>query len=235
MTTETLHHQPMALAATTPRRDGALHAPGVALVACAALSLALLAIHPGGSPQTFAEVLKDEAANQGPDALVHGGFVVVLAVEMVCLAALAARLGAGSARVLVGLVFTAIGSAALAGSMIFDGLLTPAIAVKYLAGPPERLEAARTMISLCGLMIRFLMPMGLAFQAAGTLGWSAALAGRGGAARWTAIVGLALAGGALTALGATVARLDPMVAMGALGAQALWTAALGVLMARGRV
>jgi hypothetical protein len=214
---------------------GALHASGVALAGCATLSLLLLAVHPGGSPQTFAEVLKDEASNQGPDALVHGGFVAVLAIEMVCFAALAARLGAGRVRVLAALVFTAAGSATLAGSMIFDGLLTPAIAVKYLAGPPERLEAARTLISLCGLMIRFLMPMGLAFQAAGILAWSAALAGRGGAGRWTAIAGLVLGGGALAALTITVARFDPMVAMGALGAQALWTAAIGVLMARGRV
>jgi len=234
MTTEILHSH-LAPAAEARRAGGALHAPGVVLVGCAALSMALLAVHPGGSPTTFLDMLKDEAANQGPDALIHGGFVGVLAVEMACLASLAARLGAGRARVLTALVFTAAGSLALAESMIFDGLVTPAIAVKYLAAPPEKLEAARTLIALCGLMIRFLMPLGLAFQAAGILAWSTALYGRGDAARWTAIAGLALGGGALAALAATVAALNPLVAMGALGAQILWTGAVGAVMARGRL
>ena len=233
MTTDTLHTH-LAARVERPPQDGALHVPGVVLAGCAAISLLLLAVHPGGSPQTFAEVLKDEAANQGPDALVHGGFVALLAIQMACFATLAARLGAGRGRVLAALVFTACGSTALAGSMIFDGLVTPAVAAKYLAAPADKLEAARTLISLCGLMVRFLMPMGLAFQAVAALAWSASLLGRGWPARWVAILGAASGVGTLAALAATITEPSPLVLMGGIAAQSLWTAATGALMARGR-
>ena len=53
---------------------------GLLLIASSVASLLLLANHPGGSAHSFADTLKQEAANRGIDALVHGGFIAVLAI-----------------------------------------------------------------------------------------------------------------------------------------------------------
>ena len=51
------------------------HAAGILSIATGIATVALLANHPGGDAHTFADVLKDEAANRTMDAIVHGGFV----------------------------------------------------------------------------------------------------------------------------------------------------------------
>src|ERR1700721_774516 len=55
-----------------------------AFLVCALASLTLLANHPGGNPGSFADLIKDEAAHQVIDGVVHGGFVITLGALIIC-------------------------------------------------------------------------------------------------------------------------------------------------------
>jgi hypothetical protein len=154
----------------------ASRAPGFALLATGIASIVLLAFHPMDSATTFADVVKSEAMNQARDGVVHGGDIALLAVEMACFAIFSTRLGLNRAMSVAGLSFFAAGAAAFSASLLIDGLVIPAIAVKSLAVPGQGLATARILFLLCGTLIRFLMPMGLLFQWAGIACWGAAIA-----------------------------------------------------------
>jgi hypothetical protein len=205
--------------------DGARIAGGL-LAAAAIGSFVLLALHPEGSATDFAGVLRQEAAGQTMDAIVHGGFIALLSVEIVCYLLLTLRLKRLSA--LAGMVFFAVGVALLSGSLVTDGLVIPAIAAKYLP-VPAKLETARSLFVLCGSFIRVLMPMGLAFQAAAMAAWGWALL-RSGVARVLGVCGLAAGGALLAAIG--VQAQSPLVPMAAIAALALWALSVGVVMMR---
>jgi preprotein translocase subunit SecG len=123
----------------------------VAFACCAVVTFLLLAAHPGAD------------AGRLRDGLVHGGFIVVSAVLLVCFVFLSRELGFGQVAVVSGLVAFCLGSAALMSSMFLDGLLLPAIAAR---------SDPRPFIPLIGSAISLLMPMGLLFQAAGVLCYS---------------------------------------------------------------
>ncbi len=209
---------------------------GAVLVACAAASVLLLMNHPeGGASHTLADVLRQEASHALSDAIVHGGFIVVLAVELVCFAVLATRLGARRPAVLAAMVFALVGAGLLSASMILDGLVTPAVATRYLAAPPERQEAARGLLVLIGAAINALMPLGLAFLGAAALAWSAVLiptpARR---ARIAGGAGLILGLAALVGAALSPASATPIPLMAALLASAAWALAAGIFMTNGR-
>jgi len=203
-------------------------AAGILSIATGIATVALLANHPGGDAHTFADVLKDEAANRTMDAIVHGGFVVVLALQAICYATLSARIGRGA---IMGLVFFAFGGAFLSASMVLDGLVTPALAVKYLAAP-EKIEFAKSLFALVGTLIGLLMPIGLAFQSAAAGAWGVALM-TSGISRVAGVIGLALGAAAFVALVATAGTMNPLVLMGALAVTALWAVVAGIVLLRG--
>jgi hypothetical protein len=214
------------------------HAPpgrpaGVALLLLAAASLGLLINHPSGAAQTFAEVLRDEAANRIQDAIVHGGFVVVLAAELVCLAVLSMRLGLHRAAVVAGLVLASIGAVFLMLSMLLDGLVTPAIAARYV-DLVERQGEAKTLFVLLGAVIGVLMPVGLLFQAVGTACWSAALVRQAGPLRGIGLFGSVVAALVIVGIAATAGRV-PHVLIGAIVAVAAWYALVGLALALRRI
>jgi len=191
-------------------------------------SLALLANHPGGGAHSFADVLKEEAANRAKDALVHGGFIAVLAIQLVCYAVFSRRLGLQRAPVIAGLVFFAAGTAFLSASMILDGFAAPAIAAKYLAAP-NKIEFAKALFVLIGALISTLMPIGLAFQSAGIAAWGWSLL-TNGAGRIAGILGLLVGGLAFAAIGATVTAINPLMLMGVMAATAIWAVVTGILL-----
>ena len=214
-----------------PVADGPARWAGAGLIACGLASVVLLAIHPdaGGSP-ALADVLRSEAAQAGPDAVVHGGYVVVLALELVGFAALAVRAGPRRTAVLAAMLFALIGSGLLSGSMIVDGLITPGVSARYAAASAEKQEPARALLVLIGAAVRVLMPMGLSFLGAAALAWGTALAPMRGGAR---IVGwIALASGAvmLASSGASLQPAGMLAMMGALLSSAAWTVAAGALL-----
>lgn len=205
---------------------------GAFLVACAGVSVALLALHPGGAPTSFADVLKDETDHLLQSAIVHGGTVAVLAAELAALAVLATRLGVARAPVIVGLALSAISFVFLALALTLDGLVIPDLARRYLTAPVAAVASGRALFVLVGTLIRFLMPIGLAFQGAAALAWGVAL-WRSTPTRRVA-GGLALAVGALmlAALAATITELNPYALIGGFMGQALWLIVLGAGLVR---
>lgn len=192
---------------------------GVLSIATGIAAFALLAGHPEGDAHSFAEVLENEAANRAMDALVHGGFIVVLALQTICYARLKSP---------VGLILFAFGTAFLSASMLLDGLVTPALAARYLT-KPDKIEYARSLFVLVGTLISLLMPIGLAFQSAAVAWWGATL--------WTtsriaSLAGLALGIGAFAALAATAGTMNPLVLMGAVAATSLWAVVAGIVLLR---
>ena len=216
------------------------HAPmrgaGVALIGCALASVALLVAHPeGGGSLGFAGMLKAEASQALSDAVVHGGFVLVLAVEMAGFAALAVRVGARRTLVLTAMSFFLVGAGLLSASMIVDGLITPAVAARYASLPSDKQEAARPLFVLIGAALRVLMPMGLAFQGAAALVWGPVLVSCRGSARVGGVIGLVLGVAVSAAIGISIQSVNPIGLMIAIVATAAWALTAGlVLLARPR-
>ena len=120
------------------------------------------------------------------------------------------------------------------GSMIVDGFVIPAIAVRFYAtGNEDALTRVETLFILCGTLIRFLMPMGLLFQGAAMLSWSAAIVGSRG---WPLVVGTFGVAGGIGLLVAVLAPLPQMrehILLGGIVVLAVWYLALaGLLCAR---
>ncbi|HEX4292904.1 MAG TPA: hypothetical protein VHZ29_02085 [Rhizomicrobium sp.] len=216
---------------TVSRDDAPAHSRGVGLLAIATgiAALALLAAHPGGDAKTFADVLKDEAANRLPNAIVHGGMVVVLALQMVCYCVFSVRLGLTRAATVAGLVFFAVGALFLSGSLVLDGLATPAVAARYLVAP-AKIEYAKSLFVLMGSLIGILMPAGLAFQSAAIAawGWALAASGKRAAGLLGLVLGCAMSAGA--ALGAVT--MNPFALMGTIAGTAVWAMVVGAVMLR---
>jgi hypothetical protein len=203
---------------------------GILAIATGIAAVALLANHPGGEAHDFAGVLRDEAANRVMDAAVHGGFIAVMAMQTVCYAILSARIGFSRAASVAGFVFFAFGVAFLSASMVLDGLVTPAVAAKYLAAP-NKIEFARSLFVLIGALIGFLMPLGLAFQSAAIACWGWALAASG-VSRAAGVFALALGAVALAALATSFTAMNPLVLMGAIAATSVWAVVAGIVLLR---
>jgi len=199
-----------------------------AFTACALASLTLLANHPGGNPKSFADLIKDEAAHQVIDGVVHGGFVITLVALIVCFVFLSRFLGSAKPAVVIGLVCFCAGCGALTASMVLDGFATPAIAVRF-AGVDD-LQAAKTLFVLVGTLIRFLMPMGLLFQFVAMLSWSWTIAKRPGFARAVGLFGMAVAISLIVAIIATPAAMAAHVILGGIALQSIWYLAIAALL-----
>jgi len=217
-------------AGATARERSPYRGVGLLAIATGIAALALLANHPGGDARDFAGVLKEEAANRAMDAAVHGGFIVVLALQAVCYAVFSARLGWTRTAAVAGFVFFCAGAIFLSGSMVLDGLVTPAIAARYVA-VPAKIESARALFVLIGSLIGVLMPLGLAFQSAAIAVWGWALAASG--RRVAGLFGLALGLAMLVVLAAGFATMNPIALMGSIAGTALWAAVAGAVMVRG--
>jgi hypothetical protein len=199
---------------------------------CSLATLTLLANHPMAGAHTFADLIKAEVRNQLADALVHGGFIVTLSVLIVCFVFLSRALGMARVAVVVGLVAFCVGCGAFMGSMIVDGFVIPALAVRFSGmGNADALTRAETLLILCGTLIRFLMPMGLLFQSAAMVSWSSVIVGRRGSRLVAGVLGVA--GGVLLigALLAPLPRLREHVLLGGIAVIAAWYLALAAVLA----
>jgi hypothetical protein len=206
---------------------------GAVFIGCAAITVVLLATHPGDGPAAdFASVLKAEAAQQLQSAIVHGGMLALLAAELATLAVFAVRLGAARAPIVVALTFSAVSLVFLAGALTLDGLVIPEIARRYVAAPVSAQPFGRSSFVLLGAMIRFLMPIGLAAQGVATLAWGLAL-WRDRPQRVAGGAALLLGAVLLASLVATASATNPFVVMGGFAGQALWLLLLGASLLRG--
>lgn len=202
---------------------------GILAIATGIAGAVLLAIHPGGAARDFLGMLKEEAANRLIDGVVHGGFVVVLTLQAAAFAAMTARLG-GRIAAMAGLALFVAGATALSGSMVLDGLATPAIAVRYLAHP-EKIENAKILFVMVSTMIGILMPLGLALQSAAVAawGWAFAASGRRVLGALAMVLGIAL----VVAAGSSFAVMNPLALMAGIAGLALWAVVAGAATLRG--
>jgi hypothetical protein len=204
---------------------------GLVAIATGIAGFALLALHPGGEARDFVGVVKEEAANLVMNAVVHGGFIAVLAVQMVCYAVLSRWIGLARAASVAGLVFFAAGAAFMAASLLLDGLVTPAIAARYVA-KPDKIESARVIFVLIGSLVSFLLPIGLAFQSAAIAAWGWALTATG--SRTAGIAGLVLGAAMFAMAAASLATMNPLFLMGAIVGTAIWAVVAGATLVRDR-
>jgi hypothetical protein len=202
---------------------------GALAIATGIASVVLLAIHPDGAAKDFAGMLKAEAASRLIDGVVHGGFILVLALQAAAYAMLSARLGWRLPAVIAFALFAA-GAIALSGSMLFDGLVTPALA-EHILPHPDRYEADRPLFLFIGVLISVLMPLGLAFQSAAVAAWGWALTASG--KRIAGIAGLLLGLALLAAAMTSFAALNPIALMAGIAGLALWAVIAGVVLIRG--
>jgi hypothetical protein len=195
---------------------------------CALANLTLLASHPSGSPGRFADLVRDEAAHQVIDGVVHGGFVITLVVLIICFVLFSRFLGLAKTPVVIGLVCFCVGCGALIASMVLDGFATPAIAVRF-AGTDD-LQPAKTLFVLVGTLIRFLMPMGLLFQFVAMLSWSSAIVKGPGLPRAVGLLGLVVAVFLMVAIFATPPVMAAHVILAGVALQAIWYLAIAALL-----
>jgi len=195
---------------------------------CALASLTLLASHPSGSPGNFADLVRDEAAHQVIDGVVHGGFVVTLVALLICFVLWSRFLGLAKPPVVIGLVCFCVGCGALMASMVLDGFATPAIAVRFVG--TDDLQPAKTLFVLVGTLIRFLMPMGLLFQFVAMLSWSSVIVKGPGLARAVGLVGLVAAILLIVTILAIPTAKAAHVILGGVALQAIWYLAIAALL-----
>jgi hypothetical protein len=205
-----------------------------AFALCALATLALLASHPTGSARTLADVLREEAQSVWINGVVHGGFIITLAALMVCFKLLSRRLGSRRLSVAIALTAFSIGSGLLIASMILDGIVTPALAVRFAdAGSADNLTMARTLFILCGTVISFLMPIGMLFQSTAIVCWSAAIVKGPGVRRGVGASGLAAGVTLIIGLLAVPPALKPHLLLAGIALQAMWYLALAALLTSG--
>lgn len=205
---------------------------GLLTVATGIAAFALLAAHPAENARTFAEVVQNEAAGQLVSGIVHGGFIVVLTLQAVCYAVFSGRLGLQRPAAVAGLVFFAIGTAFFCGSLLMDGLVTPAIAARYVT-KPDKIESARALFILMSVMTSFLMPIGLTFQSAAIAAWGWALTASG--RRAAGLFGIVLGVVMVVALVASFVMGNPLAMMAAIIATGAWAITAGMLMIRAKI
>jgi hypothetical protein len=199
-----------------------------AFTLCALASLTLLASHPSSSPSTFADLIIDEAAHQVVDGVVHGGFIITLVALVICFVLLSRLLGSAKTSVVIALVCFCAGSGTMIASMLLDGFVTPAIAVRF-AGTGD-LQPAKTLFILLGTLIRFLMPMGLLFQFVAVLSWSWAIVKRPGLARAVGLLGSVVAILMIVAIFAIPAAMAAHVILGGIALQSIWYLAIAAVL-----
>ena len=223
---------PAAPASVPVAADRAL---GAAFALCALATLALLASHPAPAGHGLVDLINEEARHRVRDAMVHGGFIVTLATLLVCFTFFSRRLGMERVPVVAGLVAYCIGCGALMLSMLIDGFAVPAIATRLSDAPGGvDLRSAQTSFLLCGTLVRFLMPLGLLFQAAAMLAWSAVIVRDAGWRRAVGAFGVAAALFLGTALLAAPPMLEQHLLLGGIVLECLWYLALaGLLYDRG--
>jgi hypothetical protein len=203
---------------------------GILTIATGIASIILLAIHPGDGAKSFSDILRQESSNRLIDGIVHGGFIAVLGLQLVCYTVFSACLGYSRAATIAGLVFFAMGAMFLSASMVLDGFATPAVAARYLAAP-AKIEFAKSLFVLIGTLIGVLMPVGLMFQSAAIAAWGWALAGSGLSPKIgyvAAAAGIVL----LVALATSFGSSNSLVLMGAIVATAVWACVAGAVLVR---
>lgn len=198
-----------------------------AFALCALATVALLSNHPAGGGHTFTETLQAEARNQVTDGVVHGGFILISVVLVACLVVLSRILGSARVAVTAGFVAFCVGAGALMMSMGLDGLVIPAIAARCLnENTPASLASAQTLLLFCGTCMKFLMPIGLLFECAAMLSYSAVMVAR----RWLWPGWFGILAGSAALSVALLSGFGPVLFIGGILALCVWYLCVAVML-----
>jgi hypothetical protein len=188
----------------------------------------VLLAHPDGGGHTLSEILEAEAKTARTAGIVHGGFILISVLLIMCLAAFSRILGFANKLVTLAFVLFCVGAAALMMSMTLDGLVIPALATQcFRENSPECLTSARTLFLFSGILISILMKMGLLFEGASMFLYSIAIVRRG--AKAVGSYGIAAA---LILLISTlmVSGINPHLLIGGILLLCVWYFALAILL-----
>ncbi|WP_037552521.1 hypothetical protein [Sphingomonas sp. URHD0057] len=162
------------------------------------------------------------------DLIVHGGFIFVFALQLICYGVLSRRLESGRLAARSAYVFFASGVAWISLNLLFDGLIQPMIAVRY--GAPDQIETGRSLFVLIGALGRYVMPIGLTFLALSVLAWGWALIEADVRTLGRIALGLGAVLGALVVVG--IAAGMPMAFMAVFFGMAVWGGLAGAALRR---
>ena len=147
--------------------------------------MVLLLAHPHEHARAFADVVELEIRNRVLNEFVHGGAIVVLILLLAAHIALA-RAVARTFNLSEIVAVTAFGAGCILmmASLVFDGFVTPMLAVTYRAAEDTSLQLAiQAQLRFCALIIRTLMPMALLAFAGSAVAWLRPLVQLGGRGR----------------------------------------------------
>ena len=196
-----------------------------ALVALATFaSIGFILIHPAARGPGSRAILEGIAAFAAQDRLVHAAEMACVLAFGVGAVALARRLDASRSTVQAALVATLSGLALMLVATLFDGFVTPDVAIAFLR-PGHDVEVGRALAGFAGVVVQDAALVAWVMQALGTLGYAAALArgdrGERRAAAVAAICGVA----PLAVLFAAYPVMDQGVILSVLGGQLAWNVA----------
>lgn len=197
-------------------------------VVAAVGSVVLALLHPGGQARSFPDFVMEEAKNQFMDMIVHGGFIFVFALQLICYGVLSRRLESGRLAARSAYVFFTLGVAWISLNLLFDGLIQPMVAVRY--GAPDQIEAGRSLFVLIGALGRYVMPIGLTFFGLSVLTWGWALIEAQLRTFGRIAIGLGAVLTALVALG--IGAQMPMAFMVVFFGMAVWGGLAGAVLRR---
>jgi hypothetical protein len=203
-----------------------------ALVALATFaSIGFILIHPASRGPGSRAILEGIAAFAAQDRLVHAAEMACVLAFGIGAVALARRLDASRSTVQAALVATLSGLALMLVATLFDGFVTPDVAIAFLR-PGHDVEVGRALAGFAGIVVQDAALVAWVMQALGTLGFAAALANGDRGERIAATVAAVCSVVPLAVLGAAYPVMDTGVILSVLGGQLAWNLATVWLLLR---
>jgi hypothetical protein len=200
--------------------------PGAVLIVTALAIVLLFLAHPGEHATDFPGFIAEQAANQARAAVVHGGFVLILAVQLAGYTLFTARIGWHNERAIAALVLFGAGALTHMPTIFTDGVIIPALAQRYIAVAPDQLAAARPIFVLCGIAVAWLGTLAQLLEGAGIALWGAALLPT---SRLWGITGIVLGAAMIAAIAAALTGA-PQLGEVPIAGLVIWPVIAGALM-----
>ena len=222
------HHQVTAIPAI-----GDVRLAGFAILVCAIVSTATVALDRGASGKTTLEILQSMVQIQAWHQNVHVVAMACLCGLMYGYTVLSQRLDLRRAPVLIGLMTYSLGSVLMFAATILDGFISTGIAADFVDGTPEAAQTARWMIHVVeSIALTDIARVAWVLQSVAAIAWSVALLRDPGMRRVVGCIGLVAGGLPAVLVIAAGTQMDLSVVVGTLLLQAVWNLAAGVLMVR---
>ncbi len=204
---------------------------GLLVLAATVASATVVALDPMATGQGARAILQSIADHAGLHRGVHVVAQLCLVAFAAGVAAIGARLGSRRPAIVLGVTAYLAGCGALLCATVFDGFITPDLALRYLR-PGIDPEMGLHLVRLAGMAVTDLSAVGWGLQAVGIVGLSAALLANGGTDRRFGIAGLVGGIAPLAAMAAAWPVMDTTVVVAVLLSQAAWNVTAGWLLLR---